>query len=287
MKSDDIFVCATEKFDFQLDFRVDNGLEEQKQCDGSCALDWCDALGLRRRSWIRRERIWIRRERIRASRHSPKVGQRAVWEHHWWLPSGHFQSKFSMRVCANLTLSFKCNFLDCQAKSVSARSGETSKWNYFNIVQNCLGWIKVTKSDQSDQGTQIGQTCIKLLTLIYFSPKTLRWRFFMLFHNIFIYHHQLVWWPLRVPGESRVISHQSETISKFAFHNPHNFTQHSKGRINPNFDNVSTWKRSHWRNNWKNMLFAHLPVAPRVHKNRDSLKNCLVPKQLRTSCIYK
>ena len=180
-----------------------------------------------------------------------------------------------MRVRANLTLSFKCNFL---VSFLIAKQKVFLLWvvkpqnETISILCKIASRIKVTKSDQSDQGTQIGQTCIKLLTLIYFCPKTLRWRFFMLFHNIFIYHHQLVWWPLRVPGGTRVISHQSETISKFAFHNPHNFTQHSKGRINPNFDNVSTWQCSHGRNNKKYAFCTFSWSSTRVHKN---------------SCIYK
>ena len=116
----------------------------------------------------------------------------------------------------------------------------------MKVFQYCakLHWIKVTKSDQSDQRTQIGQTCIKLLTnsYLFLSENSLL--------DVFYVVSQYFYLPppagvvaAEVPGGTRVISHQSETISKFAFHNPHNFTQHSKGRINPNFNNVSAWQR--------------------------------------------
>ena len=151
------FCCMGEKFNFRPDFRVNDGLGEQKQCNDSCALGWwlsSDALGLQRGgrswirgeririrfcSWIRRERIWRRRKRIRASWHSHKVGQRALWEHHWWLPSGHLESQFVCKSDSFFIMQFSRQLLINQAKGVPTLSGETAKWNYFNIVQNCLG----------------------------------------------------------------------------------------------------------------------------------------------------
>ena len=174
-----------------------------------------------------------------------------------------------MRVCGNLNLSLECNFLVTLLQRLFLLGVEKLQdETVFNIAQNCL-LIKVTKSDQ---GTQIDQTCIKLLTLLFISvQKVLVGGFLCCFTIFFIYSWQLAGAvAAEVPGGTRVISHQSETISKFAFHNPHNFTQHSKGRINPNFDNVSTWQGFHGRN-YKKYAFRTFTRSS-VQKKRFSQK---------------
>ena len=105
-----------------------------------------------------------------------------------------------MRVCGNLNLSLECNFLVTLLQRLFLLGVEKLQdETVFNIAQNCL-LIKVTKSDQ---GTQIDQTCIKLLTLLFISVQKVLVGGFLCCFEIFLFTASswLLLWPPRSQGE--------------------------------------------------------------------------------------
>ena len=94
--------------------------------------------------------------------------------------------------------------------------------------------IKVTR------GTQIEQTGIKLLTLIYFPSRNPSSEVFHVVSQCLYLPAGRRWWG-RSQGELGLSVSSQKLFQNLLFTalRPHNFTQHSKGRINPNFDNVS------------------------------------------------